>query len=63
MQMVICKKIVKGKYSFAGWVKDKDVKDLVKHLLKARVTDRLGCKKGGAEDIKNHKFFKSMQYF
>ena len=61
-QMIICKKIVKGKYNFPGWMRDKDAKDIINKLLTAKVTQRLGCKKGGVKDIMEHKWFKGMDW-
>lgn len=61
-QMIICKKIVKGKYSYPGWMRDKDAKDVINKLLTAKVSARLGCKKGGVQDIMDHKWFKTMDW-
>lgn len=36
--------------------------DLISRLLCAKVGQRLGCGKGGAVDIKNHPFFKSIAW-
>ena len=38
------------------------MRDLVKKLLTADRTKRLGNLKGGAEDIKRHKWFKSFDF-
>jgi hypothetical protein len=35
----------------------------VKHLLTADVTKRYGCLKNGANDIKNHRWFKSIDWY
>jgi hypothetical protein len=35
----------------------------VKHLLVSDVTKRYGCLKNGANDIKNHRWFKALDWF
>ena len=52
----IYQKILDGKIKFP-WHFDRHSKDLVKKLLTADLTKRLGNLKGGAEDLKKHKFF------
>jgi protein kinase X len=37
-------------------------KDLVRRLLTADKTKRIGCLRGGAEDIKNHKWFDRLNW-
>jgi serum/glucocorticoid-regulated kinase 2 len=49
--------IVKGKFSFPGHVKDKEIKDLVTKVLVRNVTSRLGCRKDGIQEVFEHKFF------
>jgi serine/threonine protein kinase len=61
-QMVICKNIVKGKFSFPSHVKDKEVKDIVTKLLTRTVTNRLGCRKAGSAEIREHKFFAPLDW-
>ena len=53
---VIYQKILAGRIE---WPKnlDKVAKDLIKKLLVKDRTRRLGSMKGGAEDIKNHRFY------
>lgn len=41
----------------------RDAKSLVKHLLVADVTKRYGCLRNGANDIKNHRWFKPLDWF
>ncbi|CAN0018757.1 unnamed protein product, partial [Sphacelaria rigidula] len=48
--------ILAGKLAFPRFM-DKNAKSLVKKLLAADLTKRYGCLKGGAQDIKNHKWF------
>jgi len=52
----IYQKILEGKVKFP-WHFDRHSKDLVKKLLTADLTKRLGNLKGGAEDIKKHKWY------
>ena len=54
----IYQKILEGKIKFP-WHFDRHSKDLIKKLLTADLTKRLGNLKGGAEDIKKHKWFAS----
>mmetsp|Transcript_217 Transcript_217/g.319 ORF Transcript_217/g.319 Transcript_217/m.319 type:complete len:113 (-) Transcript_217:281-619(-) len=56
------KKILKGKVRFPRDF-HKDAKSLVKHLLVADVTKRYGCLRNGANDIKNHRWFKNLDWF
>lgn len=60
--MAIYQKILKGKIKFPKDF-DKDAKSIVKHLLVADVTKRYGCLKNGANDIKNHRWFKSIDWY
>ena len=41
----------------------RDAKSLVKHLLVADVTKRYGCLRAGANDIKNHRWFRTLDWF
>jgi len=52
----IYQKILEGKIKFP-WHFDRHSKDLIKKLLTADLTKRLGNLKGGADDIKKHKWF------
>ena len=61
-QMKICKRIVKGRYTYPGWMRDRDAKDVINKLLTQKVTSRLGCKRGGVDDIKNHKWFRGVDW-
>ena len=54
--MGIYQKILKGKIKFPRDF-DKKAKSLVKHLLVADTSKRYGCMKGGAQDVKDHKWF------
>lgn len=57
----IYQKILAGKIEFPRHF-DPHAKDLVKKLLTADRTKRYGCLKDGAEDIKRHKWFKSVDW-
>lgn len=52
----IYQKILEGKVKFP-WHIDRHAKDVIKKLLTADLTKRLGGLKGGVGDIKNHKMF------
>jgi hypothetical protein len=41
----------------------RNAKSLVKHLLVADVTLRYGCLKNGPNDVKNHRWFKNLDWF
>jgi serine/threonine protein kinase len=63
----IYQKILEGKIKFP-WHFERHSKDLIKKLLTADLTKRLGNLKGGADDIKKHKWFAqnaaaSVQFF
>jgi len=57
----IYQKILEGKIKFP-WHFDRHSKDLIKKLLTADLTKRLGNLKGGAEDIKKHKWFADLNW-
>ncbi|CAG9321787.1 unnamed protein product [Blepharisma stoltei] len=60
--MVVYQKILKGKIKFPRGF-DKGAKSLVKHLLVADLTKRYGNMRGGVNDIKNHKWFASIDWY
>lgn len=57
----IYQKILAGKIDFPRHF-DTKAKDLIKKLLTADRTKRLGCLKNGAEDIKRHKWFSKLKW-
>jgi protein kinase A len=59
--MMVYQKILKGKIRFPSSF-DPNAKSLVKHLLEADLTKRYGNLKGGVNDIKSHRFFKSLDF-
>jgi serine/threonine protein kinase len=59
--MVIYQKILKGKVKFPSSF-NSNAKSLVKHLLVQDLSKRYGNLKGGVNDIKNHRFFKNMDW-
>ncbi|TYZ68238.1 hypothetical protein PybrP1_007905 [[Pythium] brassicae (nom. inval.)] len=52
----IYQKILNGKVDFPKHI-DSKAKDLIKKLLSQDRTKRLGCLRGGSEDVKKHKYF------
>ncbi|KAG2770652.1 hypothetical protein Pcac1_g18263 [Phytophthora cactorum] len=52
----IYQKILDGKVDFPKHIESK-AKDLIKKLLSQDRTKRLGCLRGGSEDVKKHKYF------
>jgi len=57
----IYQKILEGKIKFP-WHFDRHSKDLIKKLLTADLTKRLGNLKAGPEDVKKHKWFSSLDW-
>ncbi|ORZ39393.1 kinase-like domain-containing protein [Catenaria anguillulae PL171] len=57
----IYEKILAGRIHFPSHV-DPAAKDLIKRLLTADTTRRLGNLRGGAEDVKNHAWFKGVDW-
>ena len=60
-QVVICRNIVNGKLLFPRNF-NSDCKDLVKKLLMRDPVTRLGNLRGGVEEIKQHKWFKTFDF-
>mmetsp|Transcript_15572 Transcript_15572/g.20533 ORF Transcript_15572/g.20533 Transcript_15572/m.20533 type:complete len:332 (+) Transcript_15572:228-1223(+) len=59
--MGIYQKILAGKISWPRYF-ERNAKSMIKKLLVDDLTKRLGCLKGGAGDIKRHKFFNGMDW-
>ena len=59
--MKIYQKILKGKIKFPSNF-SKSAKSLIKHLLVADLSKRYGNMKNGVDDIKNHRFFKDLDW-
>lgn len=57
----IYEKILNGTFTFPRPL-DGAARDLVKKLLVANRTKRLGCMKNGAEDVKRHKLFQNISW-
>ncbi len=61
-QMVICRNILRGEVEFPSHFKDAALRDLILKLLVKDIPRRLGCMRGGAADIKAHKFFREVDW-
>ena len=59
--MGIYQQILNGKLNFPRSI-EKNAKSLIKKLLVADLTKRYGCLKGGAADVKKHKFFSGLDF-
>ncbi|BET01803.1 unnamed protein product [Nesidiocoris tenuis] len=59
--MKLYEKIIACKYAFPSNFTS-DVKDIIRNILQVDTSKRFGNLKGGADDIKHHKFFKSIQW-
>ncbi|CAD8184548.1 unnamed protein product [Paramecium pentaurelia] len=59
--MAIYQKILKGKVKFPCNF-DNEAKSLVKHLLEQDVTKRFGNLKNGVDDIKQHKWYETLNW-
>lgn len=57
--MGIYQQILNGKLNFPRFI-ERSAKSLIKKMLVADLTKRYGCLKGGAADIKKHKFFQGL---
>jgi serine/threonine protein kinase len=55
----IYERVLKGDLKFPAHF-DEAAKSIIRHLLVADVTRRYGCLKGGAKDILEHRFFRSL---
>jgi len=63
--MKIYEKVIEGKLVFPGCFDNpefRDVKDLIMQLLNHDRTKRLGCLKNGTDDVKNHRFFRNIDW-
>ena len=59
--MKIYQNVLKGKVKFPIGI-DISAKSLIKKLLTPDLTKRYGNLKGGVNDIKNHRFFKGLDW-
>lgn len=59
--MIIYQNIIRGKPKTPKEF-HKDLKSIIKHLLQADVSKRLGMLKGGAEDVKQHRLFSGIDW-
>ena len=60
-QTAICRNIIKAKLEFPKNF-NAECKSLVKGLLTREVQSRLGCLKGGTDDIKNHRWWSAFDW-
>jgi protein kinase X len=60
--MIVYEKILSGKVKFRHNFHP-PAKSLIKHLLQIDLSKRFGNLKDGSEDVKNHKFFKDVDFF
>lgn len=51
-----------SKFQNISYKEYRNAKSLVKHLLVADVTKRYGCLKNASADIKNHRWFKDLDW-
>jgi len=58
----VYKNIELGRLNFPNWLDDRAGIDLVRRLLIKSQTKRLGCLKGGADDVKRHPWFKDLSF-
>ena len=63
-QKGLFKNIVRGKWKFpdSSAKLSQNATDLIKGMLTRRATDRLGCMAGGYREVKNHPFFKQVNF-
>jgi serine/threonine protein kinase len=61
-QVTIYKNILRGSLRFPSALKDVAAKDIIKKLLTANVSQRLGCLRGGAVNVMQHDFFKHVDW-
>merc|ERR1719445_2818030 len=59
--LVTYEKILSGKFEFPCHV-EAQAKDLISKLLQVDCTKRLGSRKCGAEDVKDHRWFKTIDW-
>lgn len=56
-QVQIYKNILRGNLRFPSHLRDPQARDIIKKLLTPNPSQRLGCLKGGTQDVKRHKWF------
>jgi serine/threonine protein kinase len=59
--MAIYELILEGSVRYPRYF-DRQSKNIVRKLLRADLTKRLGCLKGGADDLKRHKWFQGVDW-
>jgi serine/threonine protein kinase len=61
-QVAICRNIVRGRYSWPAHVRDGELRDLVARLLVRNVPARLGCRRSGLAELREHAFFAAIDW-
>ena len=61
-QVAICKAIVNAKLTFPRRLRDAAARDVVKKLLTKDPSARAGCMRAGSADIKDHAWFKGLDW-
>jgi serine/threonine protein kinase len=61
-QLTIYKNIIRGKLAFPRAMRDEVAKDLIRGLLNPNPSQRTGCLKGGANDIKRLRWYASFDW-
>mmetsp|Transcript_26503 Transcript_26503/g.57621 ORF Transcript_26503/g.57621 Transcript_26503/m.57621 type:complete len:1296 (-) Transcript_26503:240-4127(-) len=59
--MAIMNKIKKGEYSFPSYM-SRELVDLITRMLQVNLAQRLGCQRGGLNDVKAHPWFKGFDW-
>lgn len=54
-------KIVKSEVNFPPWISE-TCKKIILDLLVIKPENRLGCRKGGMDELKNHEWFKDIDF-
>jgi len=54
-------KILKAELKFPPWTSEA-CNDIIKELLVPKPENRLGCRKTGIDEVKNHRWFKEVDF-
>eukprot|EP01029_Cantina_marsupialis_P005984 TRINITY_DN1650_c0_g1_i1.p1 TRINITY_DN1650_c0_g1~~TRINITY_DN1650_c0_g1_i1.p1 ORF type:complete len:869 (+),score=216.79 TRINITY_DN1650_c0_g1_i1:141-2747(+) len=61
-QMIVFKNILNAPIEFPEQISDPDAQDIIRSLLCRDSSKRIGCLSKGDQDVKNHKFFSSLNW-